>query len=65
MVKPFESAYANLMKMSPSVRRNYAGSYFLGAKTEAGKQKRFDTIIERLNLNLDPMQSMKKAKEGT
>jgi uncharacterized protein YdeI (YjbR/CyaY-like superfamily) len=63
MVKPFEPACTNLMKMPPSVRRNYAASYFFGAKTEEGKQRRFDTIIERLNLNLDPMQSMKKALE--
>ena len=63
MLKPFEPAYTNLMKMSPSVRRSYAGSYFFGTKTEEGKQKRFDTIVKRLKLNLDPMQSMKKALE--
>jgi hypothetical protein len=38
----------------------YAGSYIFGAKTEEGKQKRFTTIVERLNLNLNPMESMKK-----
>ena len=63
MIRPYEPAFTNLMKMTPSVRKNYAGSYFWGAKTAEGKQKRFETIIERLNLNLDPMQSMKKALE--
>jgi Uncharacterized protein conserved in bacteria len=63
MLGPFEPACSNFMKMTPSVRKNYAGSYFFGAKTEEGKRKRFETIIERLNLNLDPMQSMKKALE--
>jgi len=46
--------------MSYSVRKTYAASYFFGAKTEDGKIKRFNTIIERLNLNLNPMESMKK-----
>ncbi|MDR0930802.1 MAG: YdeI/OmpD-associated family protein [Clostridiales bacterium] len=60
MVEPFEIAYANFQKMTPSVRKAYASSYFFGAKTDAGKAKRFNTIIERLNLNLNPMESMKK-----
>lgn len=60
MIEPFEDAYINFKNMSPSVRKTYAASYFLGAKTEKGKQKRFDTIIERLKLNLNPMESMKK-----
>ena len=65
MLKPFEKAYANFQKMSPSVRKAYMASYFFGAKTEEGKQKRFNTIIERLNLNLNPMESMKnKLKDG-
>jgi hypothetical protein len=61
MIKPFELAYRNFMKMTKSVRKAYIGSYFFGAKTEEGKQKRFATIIERLNLNLNPMESMKKS----
>jgi len=64
MVKPNELAYTNFMKMTKSVRKAYAGSYFFGAKTEEGKQKRFATIIKRLNLNLNPMESMKKKLEG-
>jgi uncharacterized protein YdeI (YjbR/CyaY-like superfamily) len=60
LVEPFEEAYHNFQNMSPSVRKAYASSYFFGAKTEAGKEKRLHTIIERLNLNLNPMESMKK-----
>jgi uncharacterized protein YdeI (YjbR/CyaY-like superfamily) len=59
MLKPFAAAYANFIKMSPSVRDTYMKSYFFGAKTEDGKRKRFSTIVERLNLNLNPMESMK------
>lgn len=60
MLKTHRIAYANFAKMAPSMRKTYAASYFLGAKTEEGKQKRFATIIERLKLNLNPMESMKK-----
>lgn len=60
MLKSYETAHANFIKMSRSARKAYAASYFVGAKTEDGKQKRFNTIIERLNLNLNPMESMKK-----
>ncbi len=65
MLKSYETAYGNFMKMPRSARGAYAASYFFGAKTEAGKQKRFDTIIERLNLNLNPMESMKKKQENS
>ena len=60
MLTPFETAYGNFMKMPESARKAYIGSYFFGAKTESGRQKRFATIAERLNLNLNPMESMKK-----
>lgn len=60
LLKPHETAYANFIKMPRSARKAYTASYFLGAKTEAGKSKRFDTIVERLKLNLNPMESMKK-----
>jgi uncharacterized protein YdeI (YjbR/CyaY-like superfamily) len=60
MVLPYEKASSNFQKMTLSVRKAYASSYYFGAKTEEGKQKRFDTIIERLELNLNPMESMKK-----
>lgn len=60
MIKPFESAYVNFTRMSQSVRKAYTASYFFGAKTEEGKQKKLNNIIERLSLNLNPMESMKK-----
>ncbi len=64
MLNPFEAAYENYIKMPRSARKAYAASYFLGAKTEEGKQKRLNTIIDRLNLNLNPMESMKKAEKS-
>jgi uncharacterized protein YdeI (YjbR/CyaY-like superfamily) len=63
MVKPYKLAYTNFMGMTKSARKAYIGSYFFGVKTEAGRQKRFETIIERLNLNLNPMESIKKKLE--
>jgi len=60
MLQPYDVALENFTKMSKSVRKAYASSYFFGAKTDEGKKKRFDTIIERLELNLNPMESMKK-----
>ena len=64
MIKSYKLAYTNFMKIAKSSRKAYTGSYFFRAKTEEGKQKRFNTIIERLNLNLNPMESMKKKIEG-
>jgi len=63
MLKPHEIAYANFMKMAHSMRKTYAASYFLGAKTDEGKQKRLAAIIERLKLNLNPMESIKKKEK--
>lgn len=60
MLKSYENAYTNFIKMPRSAQKAYAASYFFGAKTETGKQKRFNMIIERLNLNLNPMESMNK-----
>jgi uncharacterized protein YdeI (YjbR/CyaY-like superfamily) len=60
MLRPYDTAYSNFMKMSKSVRTSYMSSYFFGAKTEDGKKKRFGTIVERLNLNINPMESMAK-----
>lgn len=60
MLKPHKIAHANFMKMAPSMRKTYTYSYFLGAKTDEGRQKRLAAIIERLKLNLNPMESMKK-----
>jgi hypothetical protein len=44
--------------MPRSARKAYAASYIF-TKTAEGKQKRLATIIERLDLNLNPMESMK------
>jgi len=61
MLQLYEAAYGNFQKMTKSARASYMSSYFYGAKTEAGKKKRFNTIVERLNLNLNPMESMTKS----
>lgn len=58
MIKPFENAYNNYMKMNPSTRKVYASSYFIGTKTAKGKEIRFAAIIKRLELNLNPMQKL-------
>jgi uncharacterized protein YdeI (YjbR/CyaY-like superfamily) len=60
MLKPHTAAYENYKKMPNSARRAYTASYYLGTKTETGRQKRFDTVVERLELNLNPVESMKK-----
>lgn len=62
-LKPHKNAHANFAKMAPSMRKTYAASYFFGAKTDEGKQKRLAKIIERLKLNLNPVESMKKKEE--
>jgi uncharacterized protein YdeI (YjbR/CyaY-like superfamily) len=58
LIKDTEPAYSNFMAMTPSVKRGYVGSYF-SIKTEDGRKKRLAVIIERLNKNLNPMESMK------
>ena len=47
-------AYENFDKMSPSLRRTYAGRY-LSFKTEEARQRDFAKIVDRLNQNLKPM----------
>lgn len=54
LLKPYETAFANFVKMSPSVRKTYTRAY-MSAKTEAGRQKRLAWIVDRLNQNLKPM----------
>lgn len=49
-----EPAYTNFLAMSPSVKRTYTKAY-MDPKTEAGKQKRFEWIVDRLHKNLKPM----------
>ena len=47
-------AYENFIKMAPSVKRTYTGRY-LSFKTEEGRQRDFEKIVDRLNKNLKPM----------
>lgn len=58
LLKSHKTAWANFEKMPRTSRMAYTASYIY-TKTEDGKQKRLNTIIERLNLNLNPMESMK------
>lgn len=58
-LQPYETAYRNFSKMSPSVQRTYTG-FSLDVKTEEAGKKRFLELVERLNLNLLPMESRKK-----
>lgn len=59
LLKSHETAWTNFEKMPPSARKAYTSSYIY-TKTDEGKQKRLLVIIERLNLNLNPMESMKR-----
>ena len=54
LLKDNELAYANFLKMSPSVKRTYTRAY-LDAKTDAGRTKRLAWMTERLEKNLKPM----------
>lgn len=62
MLRPYETAHENFTRMPESARTAYASSHVF-TKTDDGKRKRFATIVERLNLNLNPMESMKKKRE--
>lgn len=61
LLLPYPAALANLEPMSPSVQRTYTGAYF-STKTEAGRAKKLLQLVERLELNLDPMASLAKKK---
>lgn len=54
LLKDYEPAYTNFMSMSLSVKKTYTRAY-LDAKTDSGRAKRFDWMIDRLNNNLKPM----------
>ncbi len=54
LLKGCEPAYMNFEAMPPSVKKTYARAYF-DAKTDAGREKRFAWMAERLNKNLKPM----------
>ena len=61
LLRSHQTAWENFEKMPRSSRTAYTASYFY-TKTEEGRQKRLQTIIERLNLNLNPMESMRSKK---
>ena len=54
ILEPYETAHANFLGMSPSVRKTYTRAY-LDAKTDAGREKRLAWMVDRLNRNLKPM----------
>ncbi len=54
IILPHEPAYSNLLAMSHSVQRAYAG-FYLDAKSEKTRQARLERIIDRLDKNLKPM----------
>lgn len=53
-LKGHEPAYTNFLSMPLSVKKTYTRAY-LDAKTDAGRDKRFSWMLERLNKNLKPM----------
>lgn len=54
IIQTYEPAYSNLLAMSHSVQRTYAG-FYLDAKSDKTRQLRLEKIIDRLNSNLKPM----------
>ncbi len=54
LLKEHEPAHTNFLAMPLSVKKTYTRAYF-DAKTDAGREKRFFWMIDRLNKNLKPM----------
>lgn len=54
LLKPHSLAIENFKKMSPSVQKTYATSYYY-LKNESSRTSRLMKIIERLENNLKPM----------
>lgn len=54
LLKGYQQAYVNFCNMSPSVQKTYTRAY-LDAKTDAGREKRLEWMIDRLHKNLKPM----------
>ena len=54
LLEGHEPAYTNFLAMPPSVRKTYARAY-LDAKTQAGREKRFAWLVDRLDRTLRPM----------
>ncbi|MDE7083455.1 MAG: YdeI/OmpD-associated family protein [Clostridia bacterium] len=53
LLKEYEPAFTNFQAMPLSVKKTYARAYF-DAKTEAGRTRRIEWIVDRLNKNLRP-----------
>lgn len=54
LLQKHEEAYANFRAMPASIKKTYTRAYF-DAKTDAGRTKRLQWMVERLNKNLKPM----------
>ncbi len=54
-IKAHEPAYANWLKMPPSVKKTYTGLYH-SMKSDEAREKTLLKIIDRLNKNLRPME---------
>lgn len=61
-LRPYETAYANFMRFSPSIQRTYTG-FSLDVKSPEAAEKRFAQLVERLELNVKPMESLAKRRE--
>lgn len=54
LLEGYEPAHTNFEAMSLSVKKTYTRAY-LDARTDAGREKRFAWMVDRLNKNLKPM----------
>lgn len=54
LLKGHEPAHTHFKAMPPSIKKTYARAYF-DAKTDAGRERRFMWMVDRLNKNLKPM----------
>jgi len=61
MLEDYPIAYENFSKMSASVQRTYTG-FYLSAKREDTRIKRFQDLVNRLEKNLKPMEQDKGNK---
>jgi len=55
MLTPYKLAYDNFLNMSNSVKKTYTG-YYLSAKKEQTRKKRFQELINRFEKNLKPLE---------
>lgn len=54
LLEPYKPARTNFLSMPLSVKKTYTRAYF-DAKTDAGRTKRLEWMVDRLNRNLKPM----------